>query len=90
MSEKLVPLADRVLCKKLKWSEGDIMVPEKYAEQADRGRVVAVGPGRKDAPMMLKPGDKVVFDTRAQGQLVKIDGEDYLILYEGEIAGKLE
>ena len=90
MSEKLKPLLDRVIVKRLPVSEGGLMIPERFAEQKDRGRVIGVGPGRLGVPMTLKVGDKVLLDKSASGQLTQLNGEDVLILYEAEIAGILE
>jgi chaperonin GroES len=90
VSEIFKPMLDRIVVKRLPVSEGGLAIPEKYAEQKDRGRIVAVGPGRPGVPMTLKVGDKVLLDKAASGQTTKINGEDLLILYEAEIAGTLE
>ncbi len=90
MSETFKPLLDRIVVKRLPVSEGGLAIPERFAEQKDRGRIVAVGPGRPGVPMTLKVGDKVLLDKSASGQTTKINGEELLILYEAEIAGTLE
>jgi len=46
--------------------------------------VVAVGPGKKDEPMSVKPGDTVLYGKYA-GTEINIDGEDYLIMRESDI-----
>ena len=88
--EVFKPLADRIVVKRLPVSEGGLAIPEKYAEQKDRGRIIAVGPGRPGVPMTLKVGDKVLLDKNAPLATTKINGEELLILYEAEIAGKFE
>lgn len=88
--EKFSPLGSRVLVKMLPVSEGGLAIPEKYAELPDRGRVVAVGPGKPGEPMSLKVGDKVILDKQANIAKTRIGDEDFLILYESEIAGTIE
>ena len=80
-------MLDRILVKRLPVSEGGLVIPEKFAEQPDRGRVVAVGPGRPGIPMTLKVGDKVLLDKNAPKATTSIENEEFLILYEAEIAG---
>jgi chaperonin GroES len=87
MKETFKPLLDRVVVKRLPISEGGLMIPDKFAEQKDRGRILAVGPGRTGVPMTLKVGDKVLLDRNAPATTVKINDEDVLVLYEAEISG---
>jgi len=86
------PLADRVVIKVLEEEEktpGGIVLPDTAKEKPQIGEVVAVGPGRtldngeKVAPE-VKKGQKVIF-SRYGGTEVKIDGEEYLIMREGDI-----
>jgi chaperonin GroES len=82
-------LLDRLLVRRAPLtSEGGIVIPEKAGEKSDRGEVVRTGPGRKDAPMTVRAGDKVLFDKHA-GQTVEVDGEELIVLYEGEVIGIL-
>jgi chaperonin GroES len=82
-------LLDRLLVRRSPLtSEGGIVIPEKAGEKSDRGVVLYVGPGRKDATMVVKVGDEVIFDKHA-GQVVKLDGEELLSLYEAEVIGIL-
>jgi len=87
------PLGDRVLVKRIEEEEqktsGGIYIPDTAKEKPQRGKVVAVGPGRmteegKRVPLDVKEGDEVIFGKYA-GSDVKIDGEEYLILKEEEI-----
>ncbi len=88
MTEKFNPMLDRVVVRRLSIAtENGVLIPEKYADQKDRGIVLAVGPGRIGVPMTLKVGDKVLIDRHAPMQPVKINEEEVLILYESEIAG---
>ncbi|GCD77420.1 MAG: co-chaperone GroES [Thermaurantimonas sp.] len=88
MSEvKIRPLADRVLVEpapaETKTSSG-IIIPDTAQEKPQRGRVVAVGKGKKDEPMTVAEGDMVLYGKYA-GTEIKIDGKDYLIMRESDI-----
>ncbi len=95
MAVNLKPLADRVLVKPLTEEEvtkGGIILPDTAREKPQRGKIIAVGPGRLDEngkriAMELKKGDKVVYAKYA-GIEVKIDDEEYLILRESDILAK--
>ena len=58
------PLADRVLVEPLeaetKTASG-IIIPDSAKEKPQQGVVVAVGAGKKDEPMTVKEGDKVIY-----------------------------
>ncbi len=96
MVVKLKPLADRVLVKPIDEEEvtkGGIILPDTAKEKPQRGKVIAVGPGRLDdegkrVPIEVKTGDKVLYDKYA-GTEVKLDDEEYLILRESNIVAKL-
>jgi chaperonin GroES len=94
---KLNPLHDRVVVKRTepdtKTSSG-IIIPDNVAEKPDQGVVLAVGAGRRTesgalVPMSLNVDDTVLFGKFA-GQLVKIKGEEVLILKEEEIYAVIE
>ena len=70
---------------------GGIVLPGSAAEKPSQGEVIAVGPGkRQDNGELIAPdvkaGDLVIFGQYG-GNEVKIDGEEYLILSEGDIFG---
>lgn len=56
----------------------------------NRGEVMAVGPGSKDAPVSLKVGDKVVLPGFG-GAPIKLEKgeEEYLLYREGDILAKI-
>ena len=94
---KLNPLHDRVVVKRIeadtKTASG-IFIPDNVAEKPDQGIVLAVGAGRRTesgtlVPMSLTVNDTVLFGKFA-GQLVKIKGEEVLILKEEEIYAVIE
>ncbi len=89
---KMRPLDDHVVVKPLEAADktaGGIILPETAKEKSTKGEIVAVGRGRilpngKRVPMIVKAGDKVIYGKYG-GTEVKIDGEEYRILTEGEI-----
>jgi len=91
------PLDDRVLVKPLESAEktpGGILLPDTAKEKPQRGKVVAVGPGKlldsgKRAPLGLKAGDEILYG-KFSGTEVKINGEEHLILREGDLLAKIE
>ncbi len=92
------PLGDRVLIQRLEEEEektaGGIYIPDTAKEKPQRGKVVAVGPGRmnedgKLLPMNVKEGDLVLFG-KYSGSDIKIDGVEYMIIKEDEIYGIIE
>ncbi len=88
----LKPLQDRVVVKPLPVEErtkGGIIIPDTAKERPQKGKVVAVGPGKKDEPTTVKVGDIVLFGKYA-GTEVEIDGEEYLIMRESDIYAIIE
>lgn len=87
------PLADRVVVKPIGKEESvsasGIIIPDTVdKEKPERGRVVAVGPGKYDedtlVPMTVKVGDTVLFSKYGYDE-VKVGGEEYFILSESNI-----
>ena len=93
---KVQPLGDRVLVQRTEEdenkSEGGIIIPDTVSkEKPQRGKVIAVGQGARDdkgerIPMDVSDGDEVLFG-KYSGNDIKIDGEEYLILREGDLFG---
>jgi chaperonin GroES len=84
---KIKPLADRVLVEAAAAEDktaGGIIIPDTAKEKPQKGKVVAVGPGKKDEPMTVKVGDSVLYGKYA-GTEITIDGENYLIMRESDI-----
>jgi chaperonin GroES len=63
---------------------GGIIIPDTAKEKPQKGTVVAVGPGKKDEPMTVKPGDEVLYG-KYSGTEITIDGVNYLIMRESDI-----
>ncbi|MFH1885530.1 MAG: co-chaperone GroES [Pseudomonadota bacterium] len=93
---KIKPLNDQVLVKRVEMeakSAGGIIIPETAKEKPQKGKVVAVGPGKVNddgsrAPMEVKKGDLVLFGKYAGSEL-KIDGEEHIFMRESDILAVL-
>jgi chaperonin GroES len=96
MAQKLTPLHDRVVIRRIEEQEtvrGGIIIPDTAKEKPQEGEVIAVGKGKsndegKVFPLDVKEGDRVLFG-KYSGTEIKIDGEDYIIMREEEILGIL-
>ena len=94
---KIRPLQDRILVKRLEEetkTAGGIIIPDTAKEKPVEGTVIAVGKGRVAddgtiIPLELKEGDRVLF-SKYGGNEVKIGGEEFLIMNEGDVLGVIE
>ncbi|WGH27250.1 MAG: co-chaperone GroES [Candidatus Bostrichicola ureolyticus] len=81
------PLADRVVIEpapaETKTAAG-IYIPDTAKEKPQRGKVIAVGNGKKDEPMTVKVGNEVLYG-KYSGTELKWEGKDYLIMRESDI-----
>ena len=91
MSElNIKPLADRVVIEPTPLEEtktaSGIIIPVSVQEEftKNQGTIVAVGPGKKDEPMTVKIGDKVIYGKYGDSKL-KLEGKDYIIMREADI-----
>lgn len=87
MSVNVKPLADRVLVEPAAAEEktaGGIIIPDSAKEKPQKGKVVAVGNGKKDEPITVKVGDNVLYG-KYSGTEINIEGADYLIMRESDI-----
>jgi len=88
------PLGQRVLVKRLEAeavSSGGIVLPDTAQEKPQEAEVVSLGTGGKDEngndiTFTVKEGDKVLI-SKYGGTDVKVNGEDLLIINEGDILG---
>ncbi|MDD6151338.1 MAG: co-chaperone GroES [Bacteroidales bacterium] len=81
------PLADRVLIEpkeaETKTASG-IYLPDTAKEKPQQGKVITVGPGKKDEPMEVKEGDEVLYGKYA-GTEVTVEDKKYLIVKQSDI-----
>ena len=81
------PLADRVLVEPAAAEEktaSGIIIPDTAKEKPQKGKVVAVGEGKKDEPLTVKVNDTVLYGKYA-GTEITVDGKEYLIMRESDI-----
>ena len=95
MTVNITPLHDRVLVRRLEQKEtakGGIIIPDTAKEKPQEGEVIAVGAGKMEKgrriPLDVKVGDRILFG-KYTGSEIEIDDQEYLILREEEILGKL-
>ncbi len=84
---KIKPLADRVLVEPAAAATktaGGIIIPDTAKEKPQKGKVVAVGNGKKKEPLTVKVGDSVLYGKYA-GTEISVEGTDYLIMRESDI-----
>lgn len=81
------PLADRVLVQPAAAEEktaSGLYIPDTAKEKPQKGKVVAVGNGKKDEPLTVSVGDTVLYG-KYSGTELNVDGKDYLIMRESDI-----
>jgi chaperonin GroES len=86
------PLADRVLVQaqeaETKTASG-LFIPDSAKEKPQQGVIIAVGNGKKDEPMELKVGDKIMYG-KYSGTEVSFEGKDYLIMRQSDVIAVIE
>ena len=93
----LKPLQDRVVVRRVDSeavTKGGIVIPDAAAEKADKGTVLAVGPGKRNnegevVALDVAVNDQVLFGKFA-GQTVKDNGKELLILKEDDILAVIQ
>ena len=94
---KIKPLRDNILLEPVKEEKkkGGIILPETVdKERPEKGRVLAVGPGKFDKdgkriPMEVKKGNVVLF-TKYGPNEIKVGDKEYLIAKEEDILAVIE
>lgn len=92
----LKPLDDRVVVEPLSaetTTAGGIVLPDSAQEKPQRGKVIAVGPGRlleagDRSKMSVAVGDEVLFGKYG-GMDIEVGGVDVKILRESDILAKV-
>lgn len=92
------PLGDRIVIRREEAKEkssGGILLPESAKNKPQRGKVLAVGPGRlrpKDGgvtPLQIKVGDTVLFTNWAGDEFKQSHGDDILLMREEDVLAVL-
>ena len=94
---QLKPLDDRVVIQPMDAEEttaGGIVLPDAAQEKPQRGKVVAVGPGRllesgERCAVAVGIGDQVLFGKYG-GTDIEVEGEEVKILRESDILAKID
>jgi len=93
---KLRPLDDRVVVQPVEAEErtaGGIVLPDAAREKPQRGKIVAVGPGKlldngQRGQLSIAVGDEVIYGKYG-GTDIEVDGNDVKILRESDILAKV-
>src|ERR1044071_2881984 len=93
---RIHPLDDRVVVEPLEAEEktaGGILLPDSAKQKPQRGRIVAVGPGKlldngSRSALNVAKGDEVIYGRYA-GNDITIDRKEVKILREGDILAKV-
>ena len=92
------PLSDYILIEPIKEEEktkSGILLPETAdKERPEQGKVIAVGPGKRNdsgnlIPMNIKVGQKVLF-TKYGPNEIKVEDKEYLIAKQEDILAIIE
>lgn len=93
---KLKPLSDRVVVKMVEAEEttkSGIILTGAAKEKPQVAEVIEVGPGGivdgKEVVMTVKVGDKVI-TSKYSGTEIKLDGNEYIIVRQGDILAIVE
>jgi chaperonin GroES len=93
---KVKPLHDRILVERVEEevTKGGIIIPDSAKEKPQKGKVIAVGPGRVDdngkrIPMDVKKGDHILFG-KYSGNEIRVGDDEYLIMREEDVLAIVE
>jgi chaperonin GroES len=91
------PLHDRVVVRRMeeeRTSAGGIVIPDSATEKPMRGKVLAIGAGKRldngdTCALAVQVGDIILFG-KYSGTEVKLDGQDLVVMREDDIMGVIE
>lgn len=93
---KIRPLYDRLVVRRIeeRTTESGIVIPDSAVEKPMQGQVMRTGSGKvldngDVRPLTVKEGDIVLFG-KYSGTEVKIGGELFVVIPEGDILGVIE
>jgi len=93
---KVRPLDDRVVVEPLEAEEktaGGILLPDSAKQKPQRGRIIAVGPGKlldngQRATLNVQKGDEVIYG-RYSGNDITVERKEIKIMRETDILAKV-
>lgn len=95
---RVKPLGDRVVVRRVEADEktaGGIILPDNAKGKPQKGKVLAVGPGRmlKDGSrrgIQVKEGDTVIFTSWAGDEFRERKGDEILVMREDDILAVID
>jgi chaperonin GroES len=95
---QIKPLGDRVVVKRFEAEDktaGGILLPDTAKDKPQKGKVLAVGPGRltkdgKFTALDVKEGDTVLFTNWAGDEFKQAQGEDVLLMRIDDILAVID
>src|SRR5437763_8973642 len=95
---KVRPLGDRIVIRRVEAQEktaGGILLPDSAKDKPQKGKVLAVGPGRllKDGtrrPLQVREGDTVLFTNWAGDEFKEAQGDNILLMREEDVLAVLD
>lgn len=96
LAKKLRPLDDRLVVEVVEESNvtaSGIVLPDSAKEKPQKGKVIAVGPGKmtddgKRVPLDVQVGDMILF-TKYGPTEVKVDGQELTFLQQSDVLAVL-
>jgi len=95
MALNIKPLADRIVVEPLEeevqtFAGGQLVLPDTAKEKPQQGKVLAVGPGRRDEegkliPMEIQVGDTIVFAKYSGTKFKTEAGKEILFMKENDV-----
>jgi chaperonin GroES len=97
VSVRIRPLDDRVVVEPLEAEEksaGGILLPDTAKQKPQRGRVLAVGPGKltdkgERMALSVQKGDEVIYGRYSGSDIEVEPGREIKIMREGDILAKV-
>jgi len=94
---KIKPLSDYLLIEPLERETklpSGIVIPDTAKEKPQEGKIISVGPGRRDekgdiVPLGVKAGSIVMY-KKWGGTEIKVEGKEYLLVKEEDILAVIE
>ena len=92
------PLGDRIVIRRFEAegkTAGGILLPDSAKNKPQKGKVLAVGPGKlnkegKRTPLTVKEGDIVLFTNWAGDEFKQSRGDNVLLMREEDVLAVIE